>query len=1294
MGTVYRAHDRLHDKTVALKVLHGEDAIDVERFVREAAILAELDHPNIVRYAGHGVTEAGEHYLAMEWLEGEDLSVRLARARLTDAETLVVMQRTVEAIACAHARGAVHRDIKPSNLFLRGGDVERLAVVDFGIAGLAGETRKLTFTGVLLGTPGYMAPEQVQGPPSHDPRCDIFSMGCVFFECLAGRPAFEGTNPMAVLAKLLLQESPRVAEARPGVPKALDALVTRMLSKDPAGRPQSIEEVRAELEVVASRFGPRALPTLGSMAGQTLHSVEADPASGEHGALTRSEHRVATVVLAGDPNAPKDAAALGHAAVADLAAAVEPFGGHPTPLAGGSLIITTWSPGTAVDRAERAALCALALRERYGELPIAMVTGRGRVASKVVEGEVIDRGVRSLAGASAGSIHLDEATAGMLAARFQIDRTAQAPKLAGARAAQDGIPHLLGRVHACVGRNRELAMLEGIFTGCVTEPVASAALVTGLAGSGKSRLRRELVDRLKRRGEPIEVLIGRADSLWGDSPYGVIADLIRGAAGIHEGEPLDVRRAKLTKRLSSCLAGPMLSRVASFLGELISTPFPDAGDAVLAAARENAMLMGDAMRAAWEEWLIAECKVQPVLVVLEDLHWGDTATSRLVDSTLRNLSELPLMVLALARPDAHPDLLAAWSKRDVPVIKLGPLPVKASERLAQDALGAAATEDVVRRIIERSGGNPFYLEELIRAVASNRGDVLPDSVLGTVEARLDAEGGEAKRALRAASVFGDRFSVSGVAALLGGDRHVDEARRLLMGLAARELIVPAASAGAVGGQDYGFSHALVREAAYATLTEEDRALGHRLAGDWLERAGHTDSLAMAEHFRRGGEPARAVRWYQRAAEQSLEANDLGAAIERAERGVACGAAGKELGALRLVQAEASVWRGELECAEARGVEAVGLLEPGSMQWFRAIHQIVPAAGKLGGFDRVEKWIEVARAAQPRQGAVRAQILCLSECANHLLFGGRYASADKLIQGLDSMVGVDVASFDAQVSAQIEQVRGIRASYAGDLGACLERCVAALDAFEQCGDLRNACTVRTNLGFVFEELGDFEGAEESLRAALAGANRMGLHDLATVALNNLGIALAYLGDLAEARRLEQSAADAFRKQGDPRMEGVARTCLAKIALLSRDHATAEREARVAVDLLGVAPPLKASAEAVLARALLGQGRDAEALAAAASAHATLEVLGALEEGESLVRLVYAEAVGRAGTKEEYEHAIAWARERLAARAARISDRSWRERFLHNVPDNARTIELSGGDGPDLGLDDDDPGDVID
>src|SRR5207342_397347 len=129
--------------------------------------------------------------------------------------------------------------------------------------------------------------------------------------------------------------------------------------------------------------------------------------------------------------------------------------------------------------------------------------------------------------------------------------------------------------------------------------------------------------------------------------------------------------------------------------------------------------------------------------------------------------------------------------------------------------------------------------------------------------RLDAEGVEAKRVLRAASVFGERFSRAGVAALLGGEAELGDVSDAIERLAARELVARAsAPEGHLDQVEFAFAHALVREAAYAMLTDEDRALGHRLAGAWLEHAGGGDPMALAEHFRRGGEPARAVRWYE------------------------------------------------------------------------------------------------------------------------------------------------------------------------------------------------------------------------------------------------------------------------------------------------------------------------------------------------------------------------------------------------------------------------------------------------
>jgi tetratricopeptide (TPR) repeat protein len=1286
MGAVFRAQDRLDGSTVALKILHSRQPLDVERFEREAGILADFAHPGIVRYVGHGLTAEGDHWLAMEWLEGEDLSERLQRAPLTGAEALTLASRAADVLAFAHARGLVHRDIKPSNIFLLGKQVDRVKIVDFGIARPSSHTRRLTQTGVLLGTPGYIAPELVQGPPSHDPRSDLFSLGCVMFECITGLPAFEGTHPMAVLAKLLLQEAPRLRQHRPDVPEALDALVARMMAKDPEGRPANAAEVVDELARFQDLGGwaaapRRSVPPTGAAATErVLYDASApasSPAPSEDepapASLTMSEKRLVSVVLAGDPDADESAPGP-RLPIDDLRRAVASLGGQVNVLAGDSLIVTLWGPGSPVDRADRAAQCAMILRANLPGVPVCIASGRGLVAARIVEGNVIDRGVKTLRTTRPGPIHLDDVTAGLLTGRLSVERERGHYVLRGEGAEIDTPALLLGKRTSCVGRTRELATLDGVFAGCVAERVASPVLVMGPAGAGKSRLGREFIDKVRQGSSGAMILSGRAPSLGAGSPFGMIADAIRKTAGIQDTDAIDVRRRKLWTRLDAHLDGAPLRHTAVFLGEMLGSPFPDHDDPALRAARENPQLMGDAMRDAWEDWLTAECAATPVLLVLEDLQWGDAATVRLIDSTLRNLRDLPLMVLVLSRPEVVTQFPGLWAEREVQTIKLGPLSKRAAEQLVADALGHLARPAAVARIIERADGNPFYLEELIRAVAEGRDDVFPDSVLGTVEARLDAEGSEAKRVLRAASVFGDRFSKAGVAALLGGERHLSEAGEWLTTLAARELVGPASSTAGATDPQFVFRHAIVREAAYATLTEDDRALGHRLAGEWLERSGAPDAATLAEHFQRASEPRRALRWYARAAEQALEANDLGAAVAHARRGADCGAAGPELGELLLVEAEAFLWRGDLALAEERAAAAADLVAPGSGAWFRAIRQAVLAAGKLGAFDRVERWVGPLGATAAAPGAEGARLVCLAWCAIQLIFGARASAADTVIAGLVEALA-NPSALAPQVAATIEFLRAIRAAYTGDLAACLEGFEASLAAFERAGDRRNACGLRSNLGFAFAELGDFVGAEEALRAAHATADRMGLTDVAMSALHTLGHVLAHGNQLIEARRIEQRAVEGFRALGDPRMEGVSRMYLAKIAFLSSDLDEAEREARAAAAALEVAPPLRAVALAMLARVLIGRASHAEAIAVAADAHAILESLGGIEEGESLVRLVYAEAFAANGDTAAFARAIEAARARVMARAAKIGDDAWRDRFLEGVPDNARTLTLA-------------------
>ncbi|MFO0590189.1 MAG: protein kinase [Polyangiaceae bacterium] len=1282
MGAVYRARDLLDGTSVALKVLHSSDHLDAERFEREARIIAALDHPGIVRHVAHGVVPTGERYLAMEWLRGEDLAVRLSRKALLPSEVIAVLRGAASAMAYAHARGIIHRDIKPSNLFLVGGDVTKLKILDFGIARPNRETSRLTATGGVLGTPGYMSPEQLQGHGGL-PSVDVFSLGCVAFESITGQPAFEGAHLMAALAKVLFQDPPKVRQARADVPEELSALIARMLSKKPDERPSDGAAVVRELdrieEILAAWAAAAPDATLSS--APTTLSVPPPSVRPDDRVLTMREQRLVSLVLAGDADAGTgphaESEPIDLSADTELASIVAACGATLVELGPGSLVAVVSGPGSAVDRAERAAQCALALRTRYPKLPVCVSTGRGISSARFIEGTVIDRGVRTLRSTEQGAVQIDDVTARMLGPRFAIARRPDGVYLAGEASFEHDAPMLLGKPSPWVGRSREMRTLEGVFEGCVQESLASAVLVVGPPGSGKSRLCRELLGRLTtaaREGDrAVTVLTGRASSVAAGSPYGMIADAIRRAAGIRDGEPLDVRRRKLTARLGRSVGGAELGVVSGFLGELCGTPFSDSQARGLRAARDDAMLMNDTTRAAWEDWIAAECALAPVVLVLEDLHWGDAATVRLVSSTLRNLRDAPFLVIGLARREVHDHFPNLWADRDVQVVSLGPLPAKASEQLVRGVLGDRVTSTVLSRIVERADGNPFYLEEIIRAVAAGKEDELPDSVLGTVEARLDAEGAEAKRVLRAASVFGERFSSLGVAALLGGDALQAEIDDTLSALTAHELVAPFNLSGGIA-PEYMFRHAIVREAGYAMLTEHDRELGHRLAADFLERAGHADAMAIAEHFRRGGAPDRAVVWYRRAAEHALEANDLRAALERAARASESGATGDELGAIRLIEAEAHVWSGALADGERCASEAIALLPPRSPAWFRAITQAAVANGRRGLTDRVAELVEVARPPAATDEAWRAQMVCLSRAGSYLVFGGRYALADELIDQLNTATA-SRSDLDPKISAMLHQLHAFRASAASDPGACLTHLQAASAAFERTGDLRNACTMGSNIGCMLTELGDFDGSEATLRSALASAGRLGLRDIEPQILHNLGHALLFKGSLDEARALEQRAALAFHSQGGTRLEGVTRTYAAKIALASGDLGLAEQEARSAKELLAAAPPLRAAAVAILSRVLLAAERAPEALEAAREAYAELEKLGSLEEGDATVRLAYAEALRASGDEARAKDVLVEAKSQLLARAAKISDASWRRSFLTQVPDNALTLMMA-------------------
>src|SRR5688572_16998511 len=210
MGEVYRALDRESGRLAALKVLRVGDPQSLERFAREEAVLAELRHPCIVSYLTHGRTADGLLYLAMAWLEGEDLGQRLTGASLGLGDVLLIAERTAGGLAAAHARGIVHRDVKPSNLFLIEWQPARATLLDFGVARLA-SLEPLTASGMAVGTPLYMSPEQARGARDIDARADVFALGCVIFRALTGHHPFSAGSPAELMARLFSPDAaPRV----------------------------------------------------------------------------------------------------------------------------------------------------------------------------------------------------------------------------------------------------------------------------------------------------------------------------------------------------------------------------------------------------------------------------------------------------------------------------------------------------------------------------------------------------------------------------------------------------------------------------------------------------------------------------------------------------------------------------------------------------------------------------------------------------------------------------------------------------------------------------------------------------------------------------------------------------------------------------------------------------------------------------------------------------------------------------------------------------------------------------
>jgi hypothetical protein len=441
MGAIFRATDQKTGKPVAVKALDHGNPLMRERFDREAQTLAQLDHPNIVKYIAHGATANDTLYLVMEWIDGETLRERLERAGLSVGETLQMTRAIVDALTTSHALGVVHRDLKPSNLVFAGGEVGQVKLIDFGVARRQADQKKLTEKGASVGTPGYMAPEQVRSHQPIDGRADLFALGCIVYEALTARKPFAGDDLAEVWMKIVLAEPASTRLLRPELPEPLHDLIGRLLAKEPEDRPADAATVARELDAIEwlgeeTRLLPQKTPDVPTrILSHPTPTPTVKPAA--ETVETGDPHDILALVLATQPT--------GEAPAAETSARIEAMvrwsGGVSCLLADGSTALVFYGPGSLQELARRGASAAIELRAMLPDALVAVSVGvtqpqgpplmEDAIARsfKLIEGALLDSITSTHGGTPA--ISLDETTARLIGDAFQVVPTVSGYQLLG-----------------------------------------------------------------------------------------------------------------------------------------------------------------------------------------------------------------------------------------------------------------------------------------------------------------------------------------------------------------------------------------------------------------------------------------------------------------------------------------------------------------------------------------------------------------------------------------------------------------------------------------------------------------------------------------------------------------------------------------------------------------------------------------------------------------------------------------------------------------------------------------------
>jgi hypothetical protein len=1219
MSAVFSARDRQTGRRVAVKVFEDNRSWLSERSERESTILSELRHPNIVSFVEHGLTPDGRRYLAMEWVEGKTLRDILRVRRLTVRETVRLAQRVSEALGEAHRRGIVHLDLKPANLIVTEHAELDVKVLDFGLAGLLGDEEGQA--AALQGTPGYMSPEQAERRSPSFPS-DVFSLGCVLYECLTQSPAFFDNEASAALLKAVASQPEPLSRLRPRTPPELLQLIERMLAKDPATRPDC----------------DAILAALGRIDD---HPVDDGPTTVD--GITLDEQRITSLFVLRAAQAGPLAFRLHRSNLADLG-----FTLHV--MMDGTTVGVLAEPVTPLEAAIRGIRAASRVCGLIPQARATVALGPVRKGQMHPSAQALDAAFARLDKTPEGAVSSDEAVALLTADRFDVVSRGPIYLVEGERSLAEEPRPVLGRITPLVGRETEVERLQDSLRSAFSTPEAALSLCTGESGLGKSRVLWSMAAEAGRHGATVLRLraeLNRQDSL------GVWRRALREHFGLRTEMTPDERRAALGRAGVSADEQEVLS-------DWLSVSASETVDPLRSASERRGAL------GAWFDRVLQEA---PLAVFIDDAHAMDPASVDTLAFLLQRFDDRPLFVMAAGPSSVENRFDALVEKGPGVTVRLERLPDHDLARLVDAVLGDACDAPTRHRIIEQAQGNPFVLEELLRAVARGESDRLPESVLGLIQARMAALSPSARRLLRAASIYGRRFWTAGLAPMVDLDAAALWAG--LEELERAEIIRRLDYSELPGDVTYRFRHSLIREAAYESLPREERRLGHLRAAEWLEDYRLAPPRTIADHWERGGQPRRAVSHYREAAEAALGAYDLDGALEIVRQGRQRDTNPADRGALLLTEAEVRTVRGEFRTAAELAFQATQGLEAGSARWFRAQLSRIRSAGQIGRPSVVlDALAEVRRHEAP---AVWIKTACLSEGILALLRSGLRDQAEELGEELRSWVARG-PELDPMARAHVVSAEANLAWGRNDVSTVLRRREEAATAFREAGDTRLACAALGESGTARIGVGDLAGALELLLDALEEARRVGLpHTEATLdAL--VGHAYARQRRFEHASRHLRRAIRSFRALRDRRGEGRARAYLAAGLRQAGELEAARSEADRACAMLAEFPQLRAGALAVRAQAELELEAE-DPLSTAAEAYAVLRTTGAVDEGEMMIHLVYARSLEHAQHGDELRSVLAEARTSLLRKADGLKDGRLRTSFLVRVPEHAQLLALA-------------------